>query len=926
MCLSFFHPCRRVDFEKSVCARSQRNSLQQKCRLILIVAVLVNCGCGETPEPAGQRSEDSQPVTPVSDAKGMSHASSEMTEEINTPEISVPVNAAAIGEVADDEGASESTGSATATQDEKSALATNAAKEDASPRLVNQVVEPTPEQLAQWTQPEFEQLHLLACRESSSIGFVSNLAAALDGRHFLLAGTKVTLWSVDAETPEHVFLEQADDRTIKSLAVSPDGKWFAAGDSEGTIRIWSISDRAELNSKELYSNDITQIAISPDSQGIATISYDAEITIWSAEQLQEKNRFKVETNGLKRIEYMTSELLVAAGERTTTWNVSTGMLERELSPGRYNVTMARSPDGSQFVFGRDETLQFWNVTDQKSESTLAGGFATEELIAFSADQKHLATANGSSVRLWDIASGRIVQIIDTFGWPIRGLSWMPKTNVLVIASENGRVRIWGTTKDGEALGLHPLHAAVAMPDQGSQEPATPTQLLQAIDFRTFPRLPNSDARVNDEFNVSYEAAVSPEEAQLFYCYQLGKTGWSEVVASAATPGLIRFQKDGFMTSVSFYEGAESKTSINVNFAGNYDVRWAPKFDAAPIELDFENEDTVMYHTKADLIQIETTLLHKMHDAGWTAYARLHASHNEQEDGRDLEFLRNGMTMRVTIGRSPADPTNFNIQYSRFLAANSIPIPPDSGFVELETATQPFLVATTAMDLVQTREFYDRELIAEGWLVREYGRNLKDDYNWLTYIRGQQDLTVGLQSLPTGRTLVRVGDELENSSWQLAKPTEPTATDTTQAGIEAADFPVLNESKSAKFDSIDKSIEFSMDAIPLLEVAELYTKEIESLGWKLEGSGIRADDYVFLTFVKEEVEIALRARISEGKSIVNIQGDGLLWTKELPGGRKVISYETWLRINHHPASLDLLDQYQTEMRSIAQAVPSAEKPE
>ena len=53
---------------------------------------------------------------------------------------------------------------------------------------------------------------------------------------------------------------------------------------------------------------------------------------------------------------------------------------------------------------------------------------------------------------------------------------------------------------------------------------------------------------------------------------------------------------------------------------------------------------------------------------------------------------------------------------------------------------------------------------------------------------------------------------------------------------------------------------------------------------------------------------------------------VLWTKELPGGRKVISYETWLRINHHPAGLDLLDQYQTEMRSIAEGIPKAEKPE
>ena len=79
------------------------------------------------------------------------------------------------------------------------------------------------------------------------------------------------------------------------------------------------------------------------------------------------------------------------------------------------------------------------------------------------------------------------------------------------------------------------------------------------------------------------------------------------------------------------------------------------------------------------------------------------------------------------------------------------------------------------------------------------------------------MDIGLQSLPTGRTLVRVGNELENSSWQLAKPKAPDAPDTPPVGIEAADFAILNESKIVKFDAIDKSIEFSMDDVPLLEV-------------------------------------------------------------------------------------------------------------
>ncbi len=896
----------------------------------MTVAALVNCGCGDAAMPVVQQTAGGQLKNSVQDTSE-THDPSHGTGESPSAPLSHRENTTGSAVPLTDDG-SEVIDSTRESQGEKTVLATSGSDENSSPKTVKQTVEqtvePTPEQLVRWARGEFEPLQLLACRESSASGFVSHLAHTLDGRHFITAGTSVTLWSIETDVPEHMFLELTDDHTIESLAVSPDGKWFAAGDSEGTLRVWNIPDRKELNSKNLYSTGIIQIAISPDSQEIATISYNDEITIWSADQVQQKNRFEVDTNGLKRIEYMTPELLVAAGETTSSWNVRTGKPEKTLSPGRYNFTMARNPDGTRFLFGAEDALQFWNVTDQKPESRLNGSFATEEFIAFSANGELLATANGSSVRIWHIASGRLVQIIDATGWPITGLSWLPDTNLLVVASVNGRMRIWGTTKDGRALKMQPLHTAVAMPDRKSHEPASPVQMLQTMDLRLFPQLPEGerDGRSIDEFNLRYYAAVTADEAQLFYRYQLGKAGWEEVASAIAAPNSIWFQKDGFMVTTATYVGANPKTLISVNFGGNYDIRWAPKFDAAPIEVVFENEDTVMYRTRADLIQLETTLLSKMHDAGWTAYARLHASHNEQEDGRDLEFLQSGMTLRVSIGLFPADPASYLVQYSRDLTTRSIPVPPDSGFVEFDCATEPFLVAMTTMTLEQAREFYDNELTAEGWLVSDYGRILKDDHNWLPYVRGQEDLTVGLQSLPTGRTLVRVGNELEKSSWQLARPKASDATDAPPVGIEAADFPILNESKTAKYDAIDKSIESSMDDLPLLEVGERYAMELQSRDWKLDGPGVRSDEYVFLTFVKDKTEIELRARTTDGKSIVSVRGDGLLWTKDLPGGRKVISYETWLRINHHPAGLDLLDQYRTEMRSITDGNPKAEKPE
>jgi len=103
---------------------------------------------------------------------------------------------------------------------------------------------------------------------------------------------------------------------------------------------------------------------------------------------------------------------------------------------------------------------------------------------------------------------------------------------------------------------------------------------------------------------------------------------------------------------------------------------------------------------------------------------------------------------------------------------------------------------------------------------------------------------------------------------------------------------------------------------LAEAAERFTKALAASGWKLEEGGIRAEDYTLLNFTKDEKEIALRARSKVGNADVSFQGDGLLWTKELPTGKQIVAFETWLRLNKLPATLDLLDRYEAEMRKIA----------
>ncbi len=825
--------------------------------------------------------------------------------------------AAPEGETAGAQGsASAPAGETTGTAAAPSGAAASTAAPAAAP--VKRIAAPTAEQIAKWTPAPFEPVQLLAIREWEKTSFTARMAATPDGKHFIVAGSRVLLWSLDGDEPEHVFLEltgEDGDRRMLSLAVAPDGKWFAAGDSNGMVRIWSLEDRKELVAKDLDSNGVTWIAISPDGKEIATIAYDTTVSIWNAADMAPKTTFDVGSSGIQRIEYMAPSMLAVAGETTSLWNTSTAKRERELSPGRYTFSLARSPDGSQFIFGGDDVLHLWDVAANKETATISHGVSGSELLAISLDGKFLATTDGRSVALWNLAERRLVQPIDGFGWTVVDVRWLQGTNLLAVASDEGVTRIWGTTAAGAAAGLKPLHRELAMPDAASKAPATPMQLEQVIDMRTLPRLPGSELSLLSRHNLSCTVPASADEVNTFYKYFLEQQGWKQAATPSANPGATEFRKNGFMVALTTYDAGEGKLYVSLDHGGNYDLRWTPKYDAAPSEILYEAENTVSYRVKAGIVDIETWLLRKLRDEGWAAYSRLHTSHAEEADERDFTLVRKGTTLRVSIGKFPDDKDSYTVQYSLFLNNASAPVPPDAGFVEFDGSIEPSLVAITTMTLDEARKFYDDEMTAQGWLTRERGESEEKDRAWLYCVRQQCNVSIGFTKLPDGKTLVQVGDT-GGSLWELSQTEPDPESALDSVGLEAADFPDLTPTKTAKFDALAKTIELQMDAMTLAAAAEQYIAALASLGWKPEEGGFRDEDYTLITFAKDEKEITLRARPREGNAMVSFEGDGLLWNKELPGGKQPVSYETWLRLNRHPPGLELLDKFEAEMRALA----------
>lgn len=785
---------------------------------------------------------------------------------------------------------------------------------------------PTDEQIAKWGSGPLETLQLLECRDGFGEPASQCLAITPDGNQFVLGGAKLTLWNTKDPQPVVDLLEKYDandvKRPIRSVAISPDGKWVAAGDQKGRIRVWTLADHAEAGTFLAHEGHVTQIAFSPDGRRLATTSFSGEVRLWQMPEGKKLKGIKISDQEIPRIEFVSDQQLIVATGETAIWNLESGSKETAITEKKaIGSALGLSNDRRSIAFNdADARLQIWDVANSRPSGVILPG-AGAHLVDFSPDLKSIATYSQDSViRIWDASTGRITQVIDADGDLTTGLKWLPGSHALLVVSLAGRVRIWGTADSAQAIGIKPMTLPVA-----ASTPSTPhrsrtsAEFWRMMDVRSFSRLPNAVPQWGDGGICTYTAPASQAEAEMFYRYFLEKTGWTEEPPTDESTGGMVFRQEGcelnltFAPAVAGQTGRDGDLQVSLHFAGNYDVRWLSKMKPIESKAAWDSFLSVGYRTKTDITDLEIALLKKLHEAGWTAYSRLAAATNEDPRTRNLSLLQGGSILNVFIGH-PADSSDeLFVQTSVSVSNKSLPIPADSGWIEFDNSTDLQMVANTKMDLMQTIEFYDSQMKAEGWLARDAGRLVKDDKAWLPYIRGQQDVLLRLSTLPEGGTRLIVGDAA-STSWQLEKPAE---SDDTRAvtGLEAADVKLPAKASSVKFDVDQKKIDVEVANATPQELGDQFVKQMESLEWKREGTGIISDDYVFITFSKGKAEVQIRARSAETKATAMISGDGLLWTKPLPAPPVRISYGTWLQRNRHAATLDRIDEFAEAMHKI-----------
>jgi YVTN family beta-propeller protein len=107
---------------------------------------------------------------------------------------------------------------------------------------------------------------------------VDGLAVSPDGR-FLAVCQKVKLSVWFADGSRKLWESKADPERCASF--SPDGKWIATGDQDGTVSLWEVASAGRVRrTLRSHTAAVAGVSFHPDGSRLVSCGFDGKIKVW----------------------------------------------------------------------------------------------------------------------------------------------------------------------------------------------------------------------------------------------------------------------------------------------------------------------------------------------------------------------------------------------------------------------------------------------------------------------------------------------------------------------------------------------------------------------------------------------------------------------------------------------------------------------
>lgn len=263
---------------------------------------------------------------------------------------------------------------------------------------------------------------------TDNIYSMASLAFSQDGKKLVgvedLYGIKH--WDVNTG---HILLDENRGPTYDAIGFSQDGSFFASGNEDGKILLWTDTGQQIAKLKghsNFFSGDgsirdiisdvfniplavISALDLSTDGKLLASASLDKTVQVWNIDKRSKLATFKGHKVAVSAVAFSPDAKTVASGDRKKKiilWDVSS-QRERATLTGHTSGVRALvfSPDGDTLVSGSDDgTIRFWNpVTGEALTTFTSGHKKSVKSIAFTENDTNLAIAAfDGTIDVWSL--------------------------------------------------------------------------------------------------------------------------------------------------------------------------------------------------------------------------------------------------------------------------------------------------------------------------------------------------------------------------------------------------------------------------------------------------------------------------------------------------------------------------------------------
>ncbi len=255
---------------------------------------------------------------------------------------------------------------------------------------------------------------------------------------------------------------------VGAVAQSPDGRILAAGNTDGTIQLWDLTDGAHPSplGQPLrgHNERVRGVAFSPDGHTLASGGADHAVQLWNLTDPAHPSPVGQPLRGhsadVVSVAFSPDGRTLASGSVDNTarlWNLTEpahpGPLGEPLQGHRGEVmSVAFSPDGHTLAAGcGDHAVQLWDLADLAHPGAPLETPSGEVMsVAFSPDGHTLASGGGDqTVRLWNLADPAhpdpLGQPLTGHAAPVRSVAFSPDGRTLASGGSDEAVRLWNLT-------------------------------------------------------------------------------------------------------------------------------------------------------------------------------------------------------------------------------------------------------------------------------------------------------------------------------------------------------------------------------------------------------------------------------------------------------------------------------------------------